>query len=494
MAISSPGVGSGLDVNSIVTQLGAIERQPLKNLQTRAATFQSQLSLYGTIKSQMATLSDAATALATADKWTAQKATSSNAAAAAVTASTTATATSFGLDITQLARAQTTASMNVTAATTTTPAATLGVAGQSGTLTINLGSWATGSFVPGTSSVGVAINGDDNLTAIAAKINAANAGISATVLRSGTQERLSFQSSTTGEANGFKIESDAGFAGLAALSFTSQAATATASGMQSSQTGLNAAAKINGVDIDSATNILTDVVPGLTISLAQVTTVGSPVQITVAQDKEAMQKSVQALADAYTAVNKTIADATRYVSGGESGALQGDSTTIGLQSLMRSIIGSSSSGSSFSRLSQIGLEQQTDGSLKVNDAKLTTALADVGNLQKFFTTDNSSTTTNGFGLKLRDFAKGLIAFDGRVTNKATALQGSINRNSVDQDRVNERAARVETQLRRQYSALRPNGTDEWAEFLYYGATCAVEQAKLNRRFGSTASKAIVMRG
>ena len=52
MAISAPGVGSGLDVNSIVTQLVAIERQPLQALQTKASTFQSQLSLYGKVKSQ----------------------------------------------------------------------------------------------------------------------------------------------------------------------------------------------------------------------------------------------------------------------------------------------------------------------------------------------------------------------------------------------------------------------------------------------------------
>ena len=65
MAISSPGVGSGLDVNSIVTQLVAIEKQPLTNLQTKANTLQTQLSLYGTIKSQVAALQDASTALLT---------------------------------------------------------------------------------------------------------------------------------------------------------------------------------------------------------------------------------------------------------------------------------------------------------------------------------------------------------------------------------------------------------------------------------------------
>jgi flagellar hook-associated protein 2 len=64
MAISAPGVGSGLDVNSIVTQLVAIEKQPLQQLQTKASTFQAQLSLYGKVKSQTSELGDAAALLA----------------------------------------------------------------------------------------------------------------------------------------------------------------------------------------------------------------------------------------------------------------------------------------------------------------------------------------------------------------------------------------------------------------------------------------------
>jgi flagellar hook-associated protein 2 len=344
-----------------------------------------------------------------------------------------------------LARAQTTASRNVATGTT------LGVNGDTGTLTINLGSWQTGSFVGSGSSVAVAINGDDTMAAIASKINAANTGVSATVLRSGTQERLVFRSNTTGEAAGFQIAS-AGFAGLDSLSFTSQAnPTGSTAGMESAQTGLNAAALLNGVAIDSATNTLTEVVPGLTLRLNQVTT--APVEITVEQDQEVIQKQIQAIADAYTALNKTLADATRYVPGGKSGVLQGDSTTVGLQNLMRSVLGSSSTGSTFTRLSEVGLESQADGSLKLNTTKLTAAMSNMTNLQNLFAVDNSNPATNGFGLKLRDFARGLVASDGTITNKSTAIQGTISRNSQEQDRVSDRAARVEVQLRRQYSAL-----------------------------------------
>jgi len=445
VALSSPGIGSGLDVNSIVSQLVSIEKQPLTVLQSKASVLQTQLSLYGTIKSQSSALADAASALAKASGWAVYKATSSNTAAVAVTADSTATASSFSMNVTQLARAQTAASMNVA------QGATIGTVSDAGTLSITLGSWATGAFVGAGSAVNVAISGSDTLTTIAGKINAANAGVTATVVRSGTQERLVFQSKDTGEAAGFQIAS-AGFAGLDSLSLTNLTnPTQSSTGMELGQTGLNAKATFNGVAIDSASNTLTNTIPGLTIKLQQVT--ASPVDVTVEQDQDAIKTKIQAFADAYTALNKTLANATKYVEGGASGALQGDSTTVGLQRVLSSIMASTSAGSTFTRLTDIGLERQKDGSMTVDSTKLATAMKDMSNLQKLFTTDNGSATTNGFGLKLRDFAQGLIAADGTVTNKSTAIQGSISRNSKEQDKVNDRAARIEKQLRKQYSDL-----------------------------------------
>jgi flagellar hook-associated protein 2 len=319
-------------------------------------------------------------------------------------------------------------------------------------LSIQLGSWKTGSFAAaGSGPVAVSINGDDSLSTIASKINSANAGVTATVVNSGTQQRLVFQSSTTGEAAGFQISS-AGFAGLDSLSFTSLAnGSGSTAGMELGQTGLDSSVKLNGVTIQSATNTLTNVVPGLTLQLNQLTT--STANIAVAQDATVIQKNIQAFADAYSALNKTLADSTRYVPGGTSGALQADSTTVGIQRVLANVLGSSSVGSSFSRLSDIGLERQTDGSLKLNTTKLTTAMQNMPNLQNLFTADNGNAATNGFGLKIRDFAKGLISATGTITNKSTAIQGSITRNSQDQDRINDRAAQVEVQLRKQYSAL-----------------------------------------
>jgi len=445
MTISSVGLGSGLPVASIVSQLVAIEKQPLQQLQTTAAKFQTQLSLYGTVKSQVSALGDAAALLAGASGWNTQKATSSNATAVGVTLGTTAASAALTVSVQQLAQAQ-----SVTSAGVTSGAA----AGATGTLTLQLGTWTGASFAPGASpGINVTVDAADTVSMIASKINSANAGVTATVLNDGKNDRLVVRSSSTGAAAGFNIAATSGNAALSTFEFTNSTATApTTAGMFMGQSGLDANLKINGVALTSATNNMTNVIPGVSLQLLQTTT--AQVDITVANDLTVSQKNIQSFVDAYNSLNQTLANSTAYSAATKTGGpLQGDSTTLGLQSALRSMLGSSSAGSTFTRLSDVGLERQTDGSLKINQVKLTSAMQNMGNLQNLFTTNNSNPSTDGFGLKVRDFARAMVAFDGRVTNKSAALQGSITRNSKDQDRVSARAAVVEAQLNKQYSAL-----------------------------------------
>jgi flagellar hook-associated protein 2 len=228
--------------------------------------------------------------------------------------------------------------------------------------------------------------------------------------------------------------------------------------MVKGQLGVNAQATFNGLAISSASNTLTDVVPGVTLTLSQI---GSS-DIAVVQDKDALQTKIQKFADAYSALSKTLADSTKYVAGGTSGALQGDSTTVGIQSLLRNtLFAVSGSGTGAKRLSDVGLELQKDGTLKLNATKLTTAMADMTGLQTLFTQAGTGQTDNGFALKFKTFAHGLLNASstssvesvGALLDKKKAIQSSIDRNSADQDRVTARAAVVEAALRKQYSAL-----------------------------------------
>jgi flagellar hook-associated protein 2 len=446
MAISSTGVGSGLDVKSIVSQLVAIEKKPLTALQTKATNFQSQLSLYGTVKSQVSALGDAAAVLASASGWNAQKASSSS-AAVSVSAGTAAQSVALSVEVERLALAQSAASASVAA----NPAGL----GASGVLNIEFGSWsdaATPVFGTPVSSISVSIVAADKLSDIASKINAASSNVTATVLKDGLNERLVIRSKTTGADAGFRLDTPAD-PGLSVLGFKNPSD----GGVFSGQAPVNAKIKVNGVSVESATNKISDVTPGVTLQLNQKTT--SPAEITVANDPDVIQKNIENFVEAYNALNKTLADATKYTPATKvAGPLQGDSTTVGLQNTLRAILGSSSTGATIGgstspRLSDVGIERQTDGSLKINAKKLTSAKQDMANLEKLFSANNNDNTTNGFGLKVRDFSRGLLAFDGAIANKSKAITGSLSRNAGDQDRVTARAARVEAQLFRQYSAL-----------------------------------------
>ncbi|MFP8779461.1 flagellar filament capping protein FliD [Hydrogenophaga sp. RWCD_12] len=444
--ISSPGIGSGLDVQSIVTQLVALEKAPLTQLKTQATSLQTRMSTYGTIKSQVSALGDAASKLSTSKGWNAVTATSSNSAAVGVTASSGAPASSFSISVQQLAKAQSTASSAVAADT----------AMGTGSMTIELGSWSGNAFTAGSGTpVTVTIgSGEDTLAKIAAKINDANAGVSATVLKDASGERLLMRSKDTGATTGFRVSvtdddtNNTDASGLSRLAY----AAGNANGMSQTQAGQNALATVNGVSISSTSNKLSNTLPGLTLQLSQVTT--APVEVDVSTDLEAIRTNVQAFIDNYNTLNSTIANATRYdASTKVAGALQGDSTATGLQNALRSMMRSVTSSTPFSRLSDIGIEMQTGGKLTLDSEKFDAALDNLDGLKSLFTASTGSATTEGFGLKVKTFAEGLVDSDGLLSNKTNSIQSSIKRNTAEQDRVNDRASRAEVRYLAQYNAM-----------------------------------------
>lgn len=446
MAISSPGLASGVPVQEIVAKLVALERAPLAPLQKQAASFQSKLSIYGTIKSMVAGLGDAAAKLANPTTWTAVKASSSAPDSVGVSASAGAPQTSLAIEVQQLAKSQSNASVAVAN----------GASMGSGSLRVELGSWATGSFVSGgAAAVDVAIGAGDSLSQIASKINAADAGVSATVLRDASGERLLVRSNDTGEDMGFRIQAtdddgvndDAN--GLSRLAYDNNGSFF---GMALSQAGANAMATVNNVAITSASNTVADALPGITLTLSRVTT--EPVEIAVSADKEAMRKNIQTMVDAYNAINNMLATATKYDPDTKvAGSLQGDSTAVGLQNALRGMMRSASTTSPFSRLGDIGLSLKTDGTMTIDNTKLDAAMANPSDLQTLFTADSSVATGKGFGKKIDAFADGLLATGGLVTTRTESLRGAITRNTKEQDKVNDRAARAEVRLLAQYNAM-----------------------------------------
>ncbi|MEO8123567.1 MAG: flagellar filament capping protein FliD [Burkholderiales bacterium] len=438
--ISSPGIGSGLDVNSIINQLLAIERQPIVQLQSKASQIQSQISEYGKLQSLTSAFRDAASALTKNETWGQTVGTSSNTTAVGIVVQSGAAVGNYSLQVQSLAAAQSLAS-GVFASADETPGA--------GTLHIELGSWGPGqtTFTPngGAAAVDITIEATDTLAQVRDKINAANAGVTATVLNDGTGARLLMRSTATGTESAFRTS------GVAAFGFDPSSG---AGAMTQTQAGANAAATIDGIAISSQSNTLTNVVDGITLTLGQVTT--EPVALKVVQDNEALKRAVQTFANAYNALTSLIASQIKYDAGTKTaGPLQGDSGAVGIQRQLRALMGSSSGASSaFSQLSNVGLELQSDGSVKVNTDKLDTALANLPELKKLFANNDIAVPgNNGIARQFSTLADAMLSVDGTLTTRTDGLRKRIEMNQSDQDRLEQRVEQTEIRLRAQYTAL-----------------------------------------
>ncbi|MBS0435379.1 MAG: flagellar filament capping protein FliD [Proteobacteria bacterium] len=430
--ISSLGVGSGLDVNSIITQLMAIEKKPLTNLQTAGSKIQTQISEVGKIKSAVSTLNDAAAKLASSDFWkTTTGSSSSN--AVSITTSSSASAADYSVQVTSLAKAQTIAAPAVASST-----ATLGA----GTLTIQ-------RAASGSTPVTVTIDASDTLAAIRDKINSSGAGVTASILNDGSGARLMMRSNSTGLANAFSTTVSG--TGLDGLAFDAGSASG---GATLSQAAADAAATINNLPITSASNTLADVLDGVTLTLNAETI--DPVTVSVTSDTDALKKKINDFASAYSALAALIKTDTKYdATSKTAGVLQGDSSIVGVQNQLRSLLGSTSGASgTYARLSDIGLELQQDGSLTVNSTKLDKALANLPEITKLFSNSNlTDASLDGFGKRFRTLTSSMIGIDGGLSSRSQALSDKLKRNQDDQDRMQTRLDQTQKRLEKQYGAL-----------------------------------------
>jgi flagellar hook-associated protein 2 len=328
-----------------------------------------------------------------------------------------------------------------------------------GTINIELGTWGAGqtSFTPktGATAIDITVAATDTLADVRDKINAAGAGVTALIMTDASGSRLLIRSNTTGAENAFRttvtdddgVNTDA--TGLSALAYTATAKVAT-----QNQIAANAAATINGLAVSSASNTLTDIVDGLTLKLASVTTTSATVDVVT--DAAALKKTMTEFADAYSAVVKLIAVDTKYdATTKKGGLLLGDGAAVSLQRQLRTLAGSVSGASTpFARLSDAGFELQRDGSMTVNATRIDNALANLPELKKMFSNSSlTDPTLDGFAKRFKTVTAALLASDGSLTTRTEGLGQQLTRNQKDQDTLTIRLAATEKRIRAQYTAL-----------------------------------------
>lgn len=381
MGISAPGVGSNLDVNGIVSQLMAVERQPLTLLAQRESSYQAKLSAYGTLKGALSAFQTAMQGLADGTKFQAATAKAADASILTATAGGNAVPGSYSVEVQQLAQQQKVHSGGFADASS---------AVGSGTLTIQYGTYDSGANAftlnSAKSAQTITIDPSSNtLSGVRDAINAANIGISATIINDGTSDRLVVTGKDTGAANGFRIiasdddGTDLDAAGLSQIAFDPIAAAGSGKNLTQVQAAQDAKLQVDGIAISKSSNTITDAIEGVTLNLLKTNT-GSPTMLDVARDSAGVKASVEAFVKSFNSVNQTLTSLSAYnAATGQGAILQGDSATMSIQSWIRSTLSASVSGipgsaDSITSLSQIGVAFQKDGSLALDSAKLQTAL------------------------------------------------------------------------------------------------------------------------
>lgn len=379
MAISSLGVGSGIDIRSIVDQLLAAERAPVQSrLDRREVQLQAELSSFGTLKSALSDFASAVETLSDTSSFRQAVGASGNPAAIDVSANGEVLSSArFDVQVNSLAAAQSLASASFAG-----DAVDLG----SGTLTFRFGSVATDEagtvtgFTPsaaqGTASVAIPAGGG-SLTDVRDAVNAAEIGIRASVINDGSGDRLVFSAEETGAANGFvvEVEDDDGNltdgVGLSQLQYNT-ANTA----LTRNRAAVDANLTVDGLTVTRPGNDIDDLLEGATLSLLQTSEV--PVEVRVDPDVSGAGKAIQAFVEAYNELQKQIESVSGYDAETQQGAvLLGNSLVRSVESTMRRLVTQQLDvldGRSVRALADIGITTTRQGTLEVDGERLNGAL------------------------------------------------------------------------------------------------------------------------
>lgn len=388
--LASPGIGSGLDVNSIVEKLMALERRPLDAIATQQSAYQSRISAYGAVKSALGALQGAVANLkgATFRSLTAQF---SDTSLGSVATGTGAVPGTHSIEVLTLAQAHKIASGGFASGTDTV---------GTGTLTFRFGTWSGGTFTASasaaTGSVTIAA-GQSSLTGIRDAVNAAKIGVTASIVDDGSAagKRLVF-TSASGAASSLKVDvaDDDGnaldAAGLSQLAYDPAGTAGAGRNMSQVVAAQDATLKVDGIAIAKPTNVVADALEGVTLTLAKAAP-GTTATLSLAPATMAGTAAMDAFVKAYNDVQKTIATLTKYDAAKQAGSvLTGDATVRTIQSQLRGLVAGTVAGASgatgeLAALSQVGIKSAADGTLSLDTAKFGALLAsDPAGLERLF--------------------------------------------------------------------------------------------------------------
>jgi flagellar hook-associated protein 2 len=452
MTISSIGVGSGLDLSTLLTQLQTAESQPLVDLQSRQTSYTSKLSAYGQLQSSLNTLQAAADKLAAPSLFESVKASTSASDVLSATTDTTAVAGSYAINVTQLAQSQALVSTGQASTKTVIGNGTISFdfgTTSGGTFDAVTGKYSGATFTPDTTRTMTPITIDasnDTLEGIRDAINKAKVGVTASIVSDGssTPNRLVLTSTQTGQASTMRI-SATGDTTLQSLLGNDPAGT---QNMQQTLQGQDAQLTVNGIAITSASNTVKEAIQGTTLNLAK--TGSSSVGLTT--DTSSVVSAVNDFVKAYNGLQSMASTLTAFDADTKQAApLSGDATLRNLQTRIRQALTTPQDGgpNDMKVLSEIGVSFQKDGTLAVDADKLNTAVTtNLDGVSHLFASADGSTA--GYGKQLSALVDNLTATGGALQAATdgvnTTLKELDDEYTAMSARVDDTVARYRTQF------------------------------------------------
>ncbi len=460
LGINFTGLASGIDTDAIIKTLLAVERRPITRLQQRKSALQTQKSLFGDLSSRLEVLQEAVKSIRASKDFLEFTAGTDTDEFLAVAAGPGAAKGTHTVEVLQIAQGKVNSSLGKADKDTTTFG--------TGTLQLTVHAGTTEE-----KTIDITIDSSNNtLQGIAAAINAKNTGLQATVLDTGTGAQpyqLVLTATDTGTANNFVLGADANAtAGLVALASEINGNVIVAAA--------DARATIDGLTVTRSSNVFSDVIPGLTLTLNKPTnsptTPGLPqnqTRITVATDASATADKIKKFVDAYNDVVDFIEGQNVVSQDGEArNPLFGDFTLRAIRSTLRSIVGSvvdnGDGDDAYDQLSLVGVTSDAVGRLSFNQPEFEEALnADATSVRDLFTFDTAGIAERLYKAidDFTDTAGGIIkvrtnSFDDQIRRADRQIEEKELRLEQFEDQQRERFAALETlmsQLQSQGMAL-----------------------------------------
>lgn len=451
MAISGLSASS-IDVQAVVSQLMEVERGPVNRLDRKSVSYETQLSVFSTLKSKIASFQSAVQGLSDSGSFKSFSTISTNESALNASAGSAASPGSYTLSVSSLAQSQ-----QLVAAGQAASDSAIG-SGASTTLSFDFGTISGGTFdnVSGTytgasfTSGGagvqtVTIDATNNtLEGIRDAVNDADIGVTASIVNDGgaSPYRLVFSSSASGADNSMSVS----VAGDATLSSLLSNDPAGSQNMSETLTAQNANLTVNGIAITKSSNVVTDAIEGVTLNLQQVTT--ESVNLAVNKDTAAINEAANTFITEYNGLISDLKSLSAFASNGSSaGTLAGDPAVRQMINELTTIIGGTvSGGGAYEALSNIGITTSVGVGLALDSTVFNQAIDEnLDDLADLFT------ATDGFATKLNDWATTSlnITVDTRTTNIKDAIS-----NIADEIAIREvRLASLEQRYTAQFANL-----------------------------------------